>query len=357
MALKRPGHAAVAVMHGGWVQEYVSWWPLAGKRDNASANPGQRFRTGKANDITGDFVAEMGANTRNRLAAGTIQPRAGQMQDTTDFYTDHRINVDNPNDSWIQAPTHVIAIPTCDDVEDKAAGTVRLGLNESNLLDWWAIYKNKVINPTAHHEYNFVSKRYNCASVAMAALIAAGGDIFKKHSKAWAYYSPNDIRDYANELRREIDRLNSRMQTVQNGILGDYRKYMPDTRQKFGVDYLHSTSGTSTRVVEIWRTEEWRRQSAVMIGRRKDQVRNIDTLMEQYWSLGEGWTAQNLPLKATIISSILAEVQSHLIEKPNSDRREAVLKLGSQCIAVIRYHAAQSQNNMNELMTYVGTLT
>ena len=43
---------------------------------------------------------------------------------------------------------------------------------------------------------------------------------------------------------------------------------------------------------------------------------------------------------------MLNQVRSHLVDKPKGDRRETDIKvanikhLGSQCIAVIRYHAA-----------------
>ncbi|MFM7132628.1 MAG: hypothetical protein ACKO0V_25075, partial [bacterium] len=71
---------------------------------------------------------------------------------------------------------------------------------------------------------------------------------------------------------------------------------------------------------------------------------------------GTGWTNSNFINKAIFLTEILANVQSHLIEKPTSDRREAVLKLGSQCIAVIRYHAARGQAQRDDLMNTVGYL-
>lgn len=353
MAMKHPGHAAVAVMHGAHPADYVSWWPESGK--NTPPPAGQNYRTGKAKSITEDFIAELGSNARAALDGGAA-PRRGQLQDTTDFYTDHRVYVDNPHNDWMQAPTQVIHIQTCDDVEDLGNGNQRLGLHENNLMDWWHLYKTSVINPQQRREYDFVSKKFNCASVAMAALLAAGGDMFEKPSKAWIYYSPNDIRDYAIKLRRKIERINTQAQAVQNGILSEFRRYMPESRQKFGVDYLHSSGANSTRIVEIWRPEEWRTQSAVMIGRRKEQVAAIDEAMEQYWALGTGWTDSNFLNKALFLSEILSNVQSHLIEKPNSDRRQAVLKLGSQCIAVIRYHAARGQAQRDDLMNTVGFL-
>lgn len=356
LAMKHPGHAAVAVMKGAHAAPYVSWWPTEGKGTEAgrAAQEQHGFRPGMKKTIEEDFIAELGPRARTALGGGAA-PRPGQFQDSTDFYVANRIYVDDSQGDWMKAPTQVISIQTCDDIDDEAAGRRILGLNESNIADWWELYTNNVINPAAHHEYNFVSKRYNCASVAMAALLAGGSALFEKPSKQWFYYSPNDIRDYARKLSRKIALVNTQAQAVQNGILTEFRKYQTQSRQQFGIDYLHNTGAQSNRIVEIWRTEEWRRQSAVTFGRRKEQIQRIDEAMVAYWTFGEGWTQSNFLNKAIHIGVILEEVQSHLIEKPKSDRREAVLKLGSQCMHVIRYHAAQGQNQRFNLMNTVGT--
>ena len=106
--------------------------------------------------------------------------------------------------------------------------------------------------------------------------------------------------------------------------------------------------------IEIWRTEQWVRQSAVMIGRRKEQVAEIDRLMREYWGLGDTWTEPNSGEKSRCLSEILTNVQSHLITKPTSDRRKAVLTLGSQCIAVIRARASGDRHAIF-LDHYLGT--
>lgn len=354
LAMKHPGHAAVAVMQGPTPSPYISWWP--NRTDAAPAARAQLgYRPGLKHEIGQDFIAELGPRARAALTANPAGARPGQIQDTDPFYDANRIYVDNPDNDWMKTPTQVIAIQSCDDVEDLGAGRTMLGLNESNMTDWWELYTNTVINAQAHHEYNFISQRYNCASIAMAALLAGGADLFVKPSKQWIYYSPNDIRDYARKLSRKITEINNQAQAIQNGILSEFRRYQAPSRQRFGIDYLHQTGGQTERIVEIWRTEEWRRQSAVTIGRRKEQIQLIDQAMVQYWSFGTGWTATNFINKAVYISAILEQVQSHLIEKPKSDRREAVLKLGSQCMQVIKYHASKGQAQRDNLMMSIGT--
>jgi hypothetical protein len=55
-------------------------------------------------------------------------------------------------------------------------------------------------------------------------------------------------------------------------------------------------------------------------------------------------------LKVTILADIMIQVQDHLIQKPKSDRREAVLKLGSQCIMVVRHRATDYRDYIDNFI-------
>jgi hypothetical protein len=80
----------------------------------------------------------------------------------------------------------------------------------------------------------------------------------------------------------------------------------------------------------------------------------MDQHLAEYWAAGQQWTEANRAEKAGQVRNIIQAVQSHIIEKPNSDRREAVLRLGSQCILVIRERASINDNWRQELRLAIG---
>lgn len=355
-AMNHPGHAAIKVMTDDGRESYISWWPAAAP---AGARTGAfNARPGRAHTIQEDFKAELGARARERLQAGA-NPRPNQHNDQfldpTRMLLDENLPVTNvqgnPQYEWVKKPDHVIWLDPARPGQGNQNET--FGLNVRNMMDWWEIYKLNTL-PRVVHQYRFVSKRFNCASIAMAALLAGGAAVFKKPPKAWIYYSPNDILDYARELDRKIQRVNQESNTINAQKLGSYRQFTASRDPFGGTAPLDLNSADQRDDIEIWRTEEWIRQSAVMIGRRKEQVAEIDRLMRLYWGLGETWTDANSGDKAAYIGEILSNVQTHLITKPSSDRRKAVLILGSQCMAVIRARAS-NQRHAAFLEFLVGT--
>ena len=80
---------------------------------------------------------------------------------------------------------------------------------------------------------------------------------------------------------------------------------------------------------DVWTPEAWRQASAVSVGRRKEQVARIDQLLQQYWARGE-WNRYTADSKESDLEEILVQIQDHILQKPQSDRREAILQLGVQ---------------------------
>ncbi len=346
-ALKHPGHSAIAITEGATAQDYISWWPAA----TSDQDRARGFRKGKANEIDSDYRAELGPRARQALEGGAA-PRVGQSNDPVIF--DHGINIQNFENAWMQNPQHVIDLQSFDD-RNLQPGQEVIGLCESNMRDWWKLYSNRVINHRAHHEYRLVSKKFNCSAVAMAGLVAGGCNHFVKSSKAWFYYTPNDIRDYVFRLRDKLNLINGQAGQINAQLLAQYRTYQPARRQRGGIDYLNRTIAGDTRVFDIWSEADWRRESGrnVFIGRRKEQIAVIDAQMSEYWGRGQEWDEYNYPYKSDAISQILTQVQDHIIKKPNSDRADAVLKLGSQCMMVVRDRAARNFEWQMQLMTDV----
>jgi hypothetical protein len=326
-AFDHPGHAAMAIMHriNQDIVGYVSLWPKFPTSNPLIKNPGMTSKPDK------DFYYEMGEETRNRLTRGMIEPRPGQLKGFDAFQAEYQIKI-KPNDEflneWVQQPTDVISIPTVSFDRDYTVTGTTVGLNSKNILDWWEVYKKDRENLA----YRFVSKKYNCASVVMYALLAGGSKGFLDPGKAWFYYTPNDILAYASRLRTAIERVQKDVKTIDDAILSNIR-YVPPTR--------------SCGFQELYSPEEFKRASYVKIGRRHGAIVQIDRDLKSYWRLGP-WTHTNRADKKQKLIRLIGSIQMHIIEKPRSDRREAVLTLGSQCTKVLKW--AESDSHFQEYL-------
>lgn len=333
-----PGHAALAITNGANIESYVSWWP----EDQDDKQDKQRgYTQGGISTVNNDYLMEMGDNARARLRAGAT-PRPGQTK--SESIQEDGFNVINRYGQWLKRPDVVLTVPAVDDRSNPERATI--GLCEKNIEDWWRLYSEKRLG-YFKQKYSMASTKHNCAAIVMAALIAGGCDLFLKHDKACFYYLPNDIMNYGTKLRNAIESINNRAQTVNASLLSNHVRISPDSRSQFG-------SINPDGQGDLWTVDQWRRTSAVSFGRRKEQILQMDQHLTEYWATGQQWTDANRAEKARHVRNIIQAVQSHIIEKPNSDRREAVLKLGSQCILVIRERASIDETWRQELRLAIG---
>lgn len=432
----RAGHAALAItgqahqvagLGNTNIRTYVSWWPndeLKGKqlKDNLGRRQG-----GKQN-IYQDFSAEMSDTTRAGLdgnrgpgwvpSANQIggQPNAQQINRESvrfdnrmgqpflfdeDQYEANRDPNGAQRSEWLQAPDHIITVPTLDCTAGHRAD---IGLSESDIKDWWQLYQVTTLkqwdlrisqNPgsldaidtgwEASHTYRYASRRFNCASVALAGLLAGGAAKFVDPPKRWCWFTPNDVRDYARELasvvnrhaqnaQMYLDHIQSIQQFQQNprasqqfpttveklgmhdiqkrALFGDnadennplYRMHMDETYNqdlrnqllnRFQINQKHVQQAAGFQD-PVWPVDVWRRESYVgKLARRKQQVQQIDRLLPQYHALR--WDNHDDAVqKSRILLEIIRQIQDHIINKPRSDRRDAILTLGAQCLSVLR---------------------
>lgn len=335
-AMNHPGHAAVAITRGMEVESYISWWPKEATGFKGTA-------PGEPNTILLDHLWELSDRVRDGLARNRLEPWPGQ---TNEFgIVNHGMRIRNPLGDWVQQPQSVISIPSIDDGTQQRRA--QIGLRESNMKDWWDLYKMR-LTEDMYHKYGFVSKRFNCASIAMAALRAGGSPLFDqdfqgKRKDSWLYYTPLDVKEYAIKVKNRISQLNAQMNSVLRMMLGDHRQFIPEIRQTLAEHPLNLLAGDQGNNGDLWTCEQWTKESSVKFGRRKDQILAIDVFLQQYWARGVVWDENNSDQKANDIYNILYQVQNHIINKPTSDRREAVLKLGSQCIMVVRNKSAENR--------------
>jgi hypothetical protein len=317
------GHAALKIRHGSQ-EVYCSWWPSGDKAKKlAKGKDGGLLSPVKARGVLErtysiDARAECGANGRRRYSAferGEDRLRPGQM--LIGEYDDGTAEVH-------QLPQHTIDL---DGAQDGAAG---IGLDLERMVNCWNLLK---IFPD--RQYRFVSKEYNCASVAGALLLVGGARFYsematgKKPDLGSLWTTPNDVRDWAVQIRQGIALARQAQQALRQPAFAG------------GGGALQPLDGQA----EVMDLDVWTRLSCVQaswstgLARRKDQVARLDEHLRRYHRLGP-WRWDNLPQceqKMTLLGQMLREVCSHLKDKPTSDRRDAVLQLGAQLIARYRH--------------------
>jgi hypothetical protein len=323
-AFKHPGHCALGIgMSQLQPKYYVSYWPAKGSEGGPFSERKAAF-----NSLETDLVAELGGRARTALQGGAAA-RPGQRNDIFLYFNQYWC-VTNRTQTWVKMPDHVIEIPVLDTAANK------LGLNEEVVSDWWRVFSAKLGH---EHQYQYISKKLNCASMVMAALKIAGATSFSRMPSPVTYYSPNDVTDYVNGL---VKKINKRQAVIDRNPL------VPAASR--GVTY----SVVSIHGIDLPGVAEWKRMSAVRVGRRHSQVAQIDRLLGEYWQAGPHWDGQNCSLKSIKLYEMLEQIQSHIATKPNSDRRQAVLGLMKQILDVIKDKADADQQFFDHLDCVVG---
>jgi hypothetical protein len=320
-AMSHPGHVALAIGGGGKPQHYISYWPDQNARRMTPLHAGRAA----FNCFAKDLHAELGANARTLLSTGNATPRPGQVNDSV--VNVGGFTVDNPSNVWVKTPDEHIELPTVDD-------DTSIGLSEQAIIDWWRIFKADL---GYTHQYRYISRKINCASIAMAALTVGGAKMYVKPDRQFMYYTPNDVGKYAKQLVKKITKMRA-----------DAR---PVTQQ---AAQAPASTVVSMQRLDLFSVPEWKKLSAVRIGRRHTQVAAIDKLLGEYWSLGSHWSDTNYHQKCVKLSEMLEQVHSHVATKPTSDRRKAVLALGSRMLAVIKDRADYDQDFHDQLRFTVG---
>jgi len=330
--LSSQGHAAVAITRntGPWLSEidtYISWFPVESLLPDV---PGTQFRDPRGFDMgrgvdkfMNDPCTKLPVDLQVRLNSNVLQPQQNQSRGATVNLGGTQVeNTRTGAFSWVRLPNDVIDIPTIDDNGSDITEN-KVGLCEANLKSWWNLRIDSKgtsqswgIKP--YYRFKLISKKYNCASVATAALLAGGSGLFLKPGKPFFAISPVDVLQYARKLQRKITKINAILQTLQSHAMAEYQNF----RQSRYVENALING-------DIWTPEAWRQASAVAIGRRKEQVAQIDQLLQQYWAKGP-WSPYNSVDKQSFLEEILLQIQDHILHKPQSDRRVAILKLGVQ---------------------------
>lgn len=201
--------------------------------------------------------------------------------------------------------------------EKLAQGQVAIwGVNLVEMAYWW---QNFLANPK--NGYQYASTDSNCAGVMMGALIAGGASAFVTIKSAYLYRTPKEVRDVILALEIKLDTLNIQSLAFK------------DNYERGGAISIISQMKALTS--DLYTVAQFKTaSSSPKFGFRREQVRKMDDNLSTYRDCGE-WTRDNYIKKLTSLVNIMENVISHLRDKPNSDRRSGVEKLGAQVINLL----------------------
>ncbi len=204
--------------------------------------------------------------------------------------------VDNDNMVYGRACDETIPLPM-------RGGDNLCGLDADAIVQWWTQVTNNPNMP-----YRLLSKQYNCDALVVEALKQGGAEGYVKAPGVWIARGAASLKSWVADLRVRIELMNSLIRRADDLL----RRAIPEPW----------VPGTP-----LWTSQRWRTESKVIVGRRTEQVAAIDVLLPKYET---AVMAGNLNEQRAALFDVLANVLQHLEQKPTSDRRQAVARLGRQ---------------------------
>jgi hypothetical protein len=269
-------------------ERYISFWPAPEDR----ANPKRAFFL---RHHLQDYYNELGERTRQLLTWCDNRTVDNTRWDPAwEYYEQHGQNWPAPrldqivigtsgrqlDDIWGKEPDAQISLQGLSPTRGFA-----LGLNLNKVVGFAAEFKG-----TPACDYHFVSRKQNCAGVAVRALVAGGADAFSKlwadPSKGILYITPNDAEEYVKSVKIGIERCNN--------MLDHLRQWAQVGMLMLGGD--------------LPQLDEWKRMSAVDWKMRGTLLRNIDTALTNYHRLT--WQL-NFPDKLVELVTIIRNTYDH----------------------------------------------
>jgi hypothetical protein len=326
---------------------YISWWPGVDYNKHSTPVGGFKKKTaGPKKSYFQDKFAETGLRTRERFEADeqnfmlrpnqaivVNQDEEGNMipetvvatkpanivnipgMGTKAYYAHQKHGFFRAKDAAGPRDEEIVRKINCG--EKLAQGQAAIwGINLVEMAYWW---QNFLANPK--NGYQYISTDSNCAGVMMGALIAGGVGAFVTIKSAYLYRTPKEVRDVILALEIKLDTLNTQSLAFK------------DNSERGGANSLCSQMERFTK--DLFTLAQFKTaSSSPKFGFRKEQVRKMDDNLSTYRDCGE-WTRDNYIKKLTSLVNIMTNVISHLRDKPNSDRRSGVEKLGAQVINLL----------------------
>ena len=368
---ERGGHLALAMPYdrtgsilSGTFGNYISWWPADVDDPDAAKVDGKR--RGKAHTKLLDGRRETG-RAHAGLMHGELEDRGVRLGEGVDVFrprTPMQSTLENSLLFEAMDPAERINALTaherrpsvtnlCDvlprALPDNAPGwdqiyyvtdpddtleiplhtAVSPGLNELAVNTWFEGFLREY-HGQWRGTYKFVSKTRNCASVVLRAMKAGNATFFAEPPRAWFWRSPAGVYAYAENLVQGIQR----MTVNRDAYEAAKHQWQGEHRQEL---YAHPPGAD----VELPSVAQWKADSRVAGGfstgfaRRKEQVANIDRLLQQYHAM-PGWGAEAADdQRVRQLGLIFDECGSYMREKQGNRRFDAVLRLAQRILQVV----------------------
>lgn len=227
--LDHPGHASLTIKNqadadaGRHVYEHVSWWPnqrLGSKEhfDRIEPKTLDGYRIDKRSEIssaTEQRLREGDAARRKILADGFKYANQDERHDAL-FFPRAGQKLDKDAEWGLSArKVYFPAIGFNHDRRDthRPRAFVLFGLNEAAMLRDARTVKEGA--KSGELKYRMISKKENCASMALRVLRAGGAEHFVPYTAAWISEDPNHAHAYALAVQARIDALNQRRADVE----------------------------------------------------------------------------------------------------------------------------------------------
>jgi hypothetical protein len=297
-------------------ERYISFWPVgladAGYRADFLPHHLQDFYR-----ELGSHAQDMLANHNNHTVDDTRVDAAWQYYQHTGNWPQPRVGqqlvigrtvVQPYDDIWGTKPNALITLTGMSPTRPFG-----LGIQLNEVVGFAAAFKG-----SPHCDYHFLSKKQNCAGVAVRALVAGGSDAFSKlwgdPSKGNLYITPNDAEKYAKAVKIGIERTNNMLEHLRMWA-------MP---QLVPLD------------LDLPTADAWKQRSAVDWKMRGAMLRNIDSALANYHQLT--WQA-NFPEKLGELVTVIKNTYDHCKASRTNARTEAFKSLVLKIVSVVGQQA------------------
>lgn len=190
------------------------------------------------------------------------------------------------------------------------------GVDAEMISRWWNT-KLKLEPEDPKRVFDIFSTELNCVSIVMEGLLFGGLGCYAPIPKNWKYNSGHDLNRWVLAATSEIARLNDQ----KHDLL-----IYPEILQKALRFALFSNE-------DLTKFEDWKSNSNKNIynplAGRYQQVANIDQLIKEYHAIAPNTHEMD---RESILLRIYNNAITHLTQKPNSDRRDAVLDIAIKAL-------------------------
>jgi hypothetical protein len=215
-------------------------------------------------------------------------------------------------DWGMREPNRTIELPTLF-LQQRGKGMMRSlhhGVDVEEIVEFWDIRKVTMTS------YTLMSTKENCTGCVVEALRAGGLDSYLKNPNNWFIQDARTLWTWANDAVERIKLANERQQKIE--------VMMEQLILKHGAWATQMQMHTNPTIPSLqeWKTESDQNIKYRAVARRIDQVKRLDELIEEYHKNNDPLT------RLRCVVQMLIQINLHLVQKPNSDRRLAVERLG-----------------------------